>query len=287
MRWTRARMLAATVVAWLAGPGTAPAVPPPPAVTITLGGRTACVTPTHGGQARAEGGLIDVTSPTPNAINALLSGSVAANAYLGCPGSATETFQLVQEFEISSPDPSVTQLTLTLDSALVGYIRSRHNAGASMRLAGVKVCPVGWPESPLVLSHPSQAVEGKGGRLCNQHLPQAVAEGMPLGRYVMTADFILTADAAGICDGHAVADFSPSTSLPGDWVRTRDPFQGVDKKGFGFSVSLTAEAANAPSSASSRARSPEVQRTSSVTSPKPLVRSARADAHGFERATVR
>jgi len=37
-----------------------------------------------------------------------------------------------------------------------------------------------------------------------------------------------------------VADFSPDTALPPEWVRTRDPFQGVSKKAFGFTATITA-----------------------------------------------
>ena len=29
--------------------------------------------------------------------------------------------------------------------------------------------------------------------------------------------------------------------MPADWVRTRDPFQGVDKKDFGFKLVLTVD----------------------------------------------
>jgi hypothetical protein len=63
---------------------------------------------------------------------------------------------------------------------------------------------------------------------------------MPLGRFTLVANFIIDASASGLCDAHAVADFSPNTQLPADWVRTRDPFQGVSKEPFGFRSTLTA-----------------------------------------------
>ena len=115
-----------------------------------------------------------------------------------------------------------------------------------MRLAGARVCPLGAPEPIMVVSHPMLCVEGTDGRLCNQHLPVVEVQGVPLGRYALTADFVIDADASGLADAHANADFSPSTSLPTDWVRTRDPFQGVDKKNFGFSLTLVAAAGDAP-----------------------------------------
>ena len=126
----------------------------PPTFTITLGGRTACVTPATRGQARGEGGIIEVQSSGTNAIGALLSGTAAANAYLGCPGSASETFHLVQEFELTCSDPAVSRAELTLDIALVGFVRSKHKAGAAVVLASAKVCPAAWDGSPLAFAHP-------------------------------------------------------------------------------------------------------------------------------------
>jgi hypothetical protein len=255
----------------------------PPTYTIVLGGRTACATPTQRGQARAEGGSIDVQNPSTNAVSLVLTGAVAANAYLGCPAEATETFHVVQEFEITCSDPKVSRVTLTLDSSLIGFLRARHKGSCAVKLAAAKVCPVGSDTSSLVVAHPPQAVDGRDGRLCNQHLPAVVAKEMPLGRYVLTADFVLTADAVGVLDGHSAVDFSPSTSLPTEWVRTRDPFQGVDKKNFGFSLALTASDPQAPTVAVVPAR-PEVKGTRTVSPVQTLpVRSYEPNAKGYER----
>ena len=144
-----AALFVAVFGAWSAlataeGPVALPAMPlSRPVYSLTLGGRSACVTPSHRGQARAEGGQIDMTSPNSNALAAVLSGSVAANAYLGCPGSASERFQLVQEFEITCSDKNVKTATMSLDSVLAGFVRSKHRAGTGTRLATARVCPVG------------------------------------------------------------------------------------------------------------------------------------------------
>jgi hypothetical protein len=235
-----------------------------PVYSITLGGRSAVVTPSHRGQARAEGGETDITSPSPSALAAVLSGSVAANAYLGCPGSASERFQLVQEFEISCSDKSIKTATMSLDSVLAGFARSKHRAGAGTRLATASVCPAGSTEPVMVISHPIFAVEGSDGRHGNQHLPTLKVSGQPLGRYSLTAEFVLEAEAHGIADAHAHADFSPSGSLPADWVRARDPFQGVDKKDFGFSLTLTVAADEATPISKRSERTSDVRRTAAV-----------------------
>jgi hypothetical protein len=231
---------------------------------LKLGGRTACVIPRHRGQSRAEGGQIDVTSPSSNALAAVLSGSVAANAYLGCPGSAAEHFQLVQEFEFTCSDKDVKTAKLSFDSVLAGFVRSRHRAATGVRLATARVCPIGSSEPVMVITHPTLAVQGTDGRHCNQHLPTLEMSGVPIGHYTLTAEFVLEAEASGIADAHANADFSPSASLPTDWVRTRDPFQGVDKKDFGFSLTLTVAADDSTAMTIRRDRTSDVRQTAAI-----------------------
>jgi hypothetical protein len=219
-----------------------------PTYTIALDGRDACVTPSTRNRARADGGIIDVqTSPSsPNTVTVTMTGTPAADSYLGCTSTATQTFKLVQEFEVTSSDPSIQTVSLSLDSSLVGYVRSVRRAGACVRLASASVTRASRDAAPLALAHPPLCVSGTDGRLCNQHLPVVQGPPMPLGRYTLAANFVLDTTASGISNAHAVADFSPDTTLPAEWVRMRDPFQGVSKRAFGFTVSLSAAA---PSSA--------------------------------------
>ena len=76
---------------------------------------------------RADGGIIDVqlSSPAPTAFTVTMTGTTAADSYLCCTSTAAQTFHLVQEFEVTCSDPSIRFVTLTLDSSLVGYVRSR------------------------------------------------------------------------------------------------------------------------------------------------------------------
>ena len=240
-----------SVVSWLVLPvatlglAVAPARAADSTCTITLGPRTACVTPLTNRQGRADGGICDVRLDAPNVLDATLTGTAAANAVFGCESSAVETFHLEQEFEVAGPEAGAREVAMTMESNLVGLVRSRHKAGASARVAAAKICPLGSPDTPLVLVHPPFEVSGTGGRLCNQRLTPIVVPAMPVGRYVLTADFVLTSVASGLVDDHSAADFSASTLLPTDWVRVRDPFQGVDKKDFGFKILLTVEPAKA------------------------------------------
>lgn len=212
----------------------------PPTYTINLHARHACVTPHAHKLARAEGGFIDVSTPAPNTISTTMTGTSAANSYLCCTGSAVEKFQLVQDFEITCSDPAQRLVSLSLDTSLIGFVRSKGRASACVRRAEICVTPVDVPAGPMTVAYPPLCVEGTAGQLCNQHLPPLEVPALPVGRYTLTATFVLETQAAGVCDSHAVADFSPDTALPPEWVRTRDPFQGVDKKPFGFSARLTA-----------------------------------------------
>jgi hypothetical protein len=235
------RYLAALIAATASHGQTPHAEPiPTPKYTIILGSRDACVAPHTHHLARADGGIIDVQTPSPSTITVSMTGTPASESYLCCTSTATQTFHLVQDFEITCSDPATTQVELTIDSSLTGFLRSAHRAGAYVRLACVSVVPVSKTGLPLVLEHPPFCASGTEGRLCNQHLPVVQGPPMPLGRYLLTADFVLDTTASGICNAHAVADFSPDTALPADWVRTRDPFQGVSKKTFGFIINLSA-----------------------------------------------
>jgi hypothetical protein len=223
----------------------APSAIPAPIYSITLHTRQACVTPHCKLRARVDGGLIDVVTPTPQGIVVSMTGAAAANSCLGCTGSAVAEFELVQEFEIVCSDPRVNAVALTLDSTLVGFVRSKGHAAASMRLAEVSVTPEGWDGTCLSLSYPPFGVTGKGGRSCSQHVPPVQDVPMPLGPYILAARFVLDAEAGGVCADHSAADFSPDTVLPAEWVRLRDPFQGVSKRNFGFTFILTAAAPSA------------------------------------------
>jgi hypothetical protein len=221
---------------------------PTPTYAISLGGRDACVTPHTRVRARADGGIIEVQASAPNTLTVTMTGTPAADSYLGCTSTATQTFHLVQEFEVSCSDPSIRTVSLTLDSSLVGYVRSTRKASACVRLASASITPESWEGAPLVLAHPPHCASGTQARLCNQHLPTLQGSPMPVGRFTLVADFVLDVTASGVCNAHAVADFSPDTTLPADWVRMRDPFQGVSKKAFGFTFSISAAAQSGASS---------------------------------------
>ena len=145
---------------------------PAPSFTITLGGRDACVTPCTQNGARADGGTIDVQTPSPSTLTVAMTGTPAADSFLGCTSTATQTFQLTQEFEIACSDPSITRVCLTLDSTLAGYVRSMRKAGACVSLASASVSPASWTGPPPGAG-PSAALRVGDGGTALQPTPPA------------------------------------------------------------------------------------------------------------------
>src|SRR6185437_15317941 len=64
---------------------------------------------------------------------------------------------------------------------------------------------------------------------------------MPLGRYVLQADFVIETTAAGLLDAHSTAIFIPESEDLDAWEREHDPFKGDAHDDFGFALTLKAD----------------------------------------------
>jgi hypothetical protein len=198
------------------------------------------VKPFKAHDALTEDGTIEIETPTPSSIDITMTGAVAAHCWVGCHSIGVQRFQLVQEFEMASPDPEATSAELTLESSLKGYLRGRHKGTGCLQRADAAVYAAGRP-TPLRVAFAPACVAGPGARKYEKEVELPAAE-LPLGRYVLVMTFTIQADADGITNGHGVADFSDDP-LPSEWQQVKDPFKDVDRKDFGFSVTLTASSA--------------------------------------------
>jgi hypothetical protein len=222
-------------------------------IAITLGTDRKSIAPYKHGDGKYEEGKIDVTAED-NALKAVLTGGVGANVFLGFESSAAQSFQLVQEFEVTSTDTSVSSVTLTLESALVGFVRGKHRASACVKTASATVAPAGGGPC-LSIAHPALCVSGPCGRCAGPYgvlnkdpLDPVTIPNLPLGRYVLTANFFIEATAGGLLDGHSTAIFSPEPKELDPWEREHDKFKGEDKEGYGFNLTLTADPTGTPPS---------------------------------------
>jgi hypothetical protein len=242
-----------------------PPPPPPPAATVvaptptptptvkapefefTLGAASNGVAPYKHGSAAHEEGKIDLTTE-PNTLKLVMTGGVGANVFFGAQSTAVQSFSVYQEFEIASSDPAVTQVVLAMDTGLVGFVRGKHKASACVQAASVTIAPVGWSTTPLAVCHaPLCVTQPCGGDHCKPFgmmnkdpLPTITSPPMPLGRYVIQANFVIQADAGGLLDAHSTAIFSSEPTVLDPWEREHDLFTKEDKAGYGFTTILTA-----------------------------------------------
>lgn len=218
-----------------------------PAFEFVVGAAQNGIGPYTHCSAKTEEGKIDVTSE-PNTLKLVMTGGAGANVFFGAESTAVQSFSVNQEFDITSSDPSVSQVVLTLDSALVGFVRAKHRASACVQVASVTISPVGWTSTPLSVCHPQLCVAGPNpqtrcepvGVMNKDPLPSITSPPMPLGRYVIQANFVIQADASGLLDAHSMAIFSPEPKELDPWEREHDLFKGEDKPGYGFTTILTA-----------------------------------------------
>jgi len=218
-----------------------------PTYTFTLGEKCEHLTPFKHGAAEGDGKI--AVEAGDNELKSILGAAAGANVFLGAESTVTESVQLVQEFEITCSDPTINQVFLTLESNLLGFLRSKHKASAGLRLASATIAPVGWTGPPLTVSYPTGCIGGPTG--CNggprgfkyeTPLEPVKSPAMPLGRYVLQAKFVVTASAAGLLDAHSTAIFMAESEELDHWEREHDPFKGDSHDDFGFTVVLKADA---------------------------------------------
>jgi hypothetical protein len=230
----------------------APEAPSGPTFTFTLRGEEKTIAPLTAGDAKTEEGKIEVTKDK-NTLTVTMTGGVGANVWLGCHCEAIQSFHLVEEFEVTCSDESVKEMILTLDSKLIGFVRSKHKASACVRLASLTVTPAGSSTPILSVSHPLPCVGGCArycappmGSQSTEPLEAIRSQSLPLGVYLLDAHFVLTATAEGFLDAHSTAIFSPEPTELDPWEREHDPFAGEKKDGYGFTSVLTATTVSAP-----------------------------------------
>jgi hypothetical protein len=223
-----------------------------PPFEFALQGKNEMIAPYTEHDGKVEEGKIDVATDK-NTLTVTLTGGAGANVFLGAHSEAVQSFRLIQEFDVTSTDPAISQVVLSLDSKLVGFVRSKHKASACVNLASITVTPVGWGSTPLAASLPRPCVGGNAhpcanpnGSMVKDPLPTITSPPMPLGRYVIDANFVITAEAGGLLDAHSTAIFSPEPKELDPWEREHNPYKGEDKTGYGFTTVITATPVGAP-----------------------------------------
>ncbi len=192
-----------------------------------------------------EEGKVEVTAED-NSLKVVLTGGAGANVFLGVESSAMQSFQVVQEFEITCSDAKIDKVVLTLESSLAGFIRSKHKASACVKLASATIAPADCSGPPLSVCYPTYCVCGAtcapmGYKYETPQDPVKAPQPIPLGKYVLQAEFVIEATAGGLLDAHSTAIFVPESETLDAWEREHDPFKGDSHDGYGFTLTLKAE----------------------------------------------
>ena len=248
-----------------APPVPAPSIPPPPAAAPDAAPAPPAAAPDVSGQATApapeaaitlqgekaesirsgklhdgidEGAKTDVKAEG-NVLTMAITGVAGAHTFVGLCSASAHEITLTQEFDITSTDPRVGQVSVAVEGTLQGYLRSRHKGSACLKLASATIAPASGGYTPFSLAFSPSCVAGCDGKALVSQSTKLPDQVLPVGRYVLTANFTIEAGAEGLLNGHGVANFSPD-DLPTGWAQENDPFKDEDVKAFGFGLTVTA-----------------------------------------------
>jgi hypothetical protein len=200
-------------------------VPPPPPVSITLGGRHGHVTPLKGKCTHTGGGLIEVAQPSPDSVLITMSGAVVANSEM--------KFDLEQCFEVSFDDPKVKKAKLTVEGRVIGLLRGERKGCAEYSEACVHVL-AGAGDLVGVCVPPHSACHCESLAVNDHDGPNAVP--VVPGKYTLRQTFAIAAHSDSYLCKRPSAEFAPDPALDPLWINYFEPFHGVKKESFGFQV---------------------------------------------------
>jgi hypothetical protein len=209
---------------------------PAPDVSLALGSRSGKVTPVRSGCTHTGGGNIDVQQPAPDTVVITMTGVAVAYGGPGCAASASQVFELVQQFEVSFDKPTVKSARLTLEGRLIGFLRS-HKLGSADVCASATVA--GGAGSALALTMPAHAVSaGESASVNDKEAPGGIV--VAAGKYTLAQSFRVSAampKCALPCKAPS-AEFAPDPALDPLWISSKEPFKGAKKADLGFQITL-------------------------------------------------
>ncbi len=197
------------------------------------------------GTALTGGGSVTVTQPSPDRLLLTVTGVAAAKANLFKPSHAMLDSNIEQGFEVIFPT-GVKPARLILEARVSGLLRSGDrkccgNVAGTAELVHA-TAGVQCGEQPLAsVALPPKTVAGRDAVAVNLAAEPVCVQVGP-GCHTLLVNFQLSAgQGKGVCPRNASAEFAPPPALPPNWIRTPDPFGGLDRSGLGFQVALRVE----------------------------------------------
>jgi hypothetical protein len=211
---------------------------PAPEVSLAMGGRSSKVTPLRSGCTHTGGGNIDVQQPSPDVIVVTMTGVAVAYGGPTGPASASQVFELCQQFEVSLDKPGLKAAKLIIEGRLIGFLRSQKVGSAEVCASATVGC---GPGQGLVLTMPSHAVAGRESISINdKEAPDGIVVGA--GKCVLNQSFKVSASMPKSllpCKAPS-AEFAPDPALDPLWISPKEPFRGAKKADLGFQVIVRA-----------------------------------------------
>jgi hypothetical protein len=213
-----------------------------PVVSLVLGPAQGKATPSLHGSARAGGGNIHVTQPSPDTLSVTMTGAVVAKGHPLKHSAADFALDLEQGFEVVYHCPHVKGAKLILWGRVIGALRSdchccKSSGSAGIAMPGRASVTCGSAEV-VALDLPAHAV-GCGENVAVLDRAGPVWAPVVPGKYILHQAFgIAASHQKGFCCKPVSAEFAPEPALEADWLGRREPFHGVAKKDFGFQVIL-------------------------------------------------
>jgi len=216
-----------------------PASTPSPPASIVLGSRHGHVTPNRCGFTHTGGGNIDVAQPTSDVVVITMAGVAVAGAHPFTDSTASMSFDLTQNFEISFDNPKLKRAKLILEGRVIGLLRSHEKGGGTAAEGPGCASVLGDGKSLVTLCVPEHAVACGENLSINDHEGPVEIPIVP-GKYTLAQTFLITASHPGTlrpCKA-ASTEFAPDPALDPLWISYWEPFHGANKKDFGFQITL-------------------------------------------------
>src|SRR5262245_5571138 len=219
----------------IAEPPTAPAGPQ---VTITLKDRHGHAAPSRRGFTHTGGGNIDVAQPAADTLVITMTGVAVAGAHPLKDSVASLCFDLNQAFEISSDNPKIKKVKLTLEGRVIGLLRS-HNGGGKAEQGPAQATVTTAAAGIVSLDLPSHCVSG-GDNLSINDRSGPVSASVTPGEYHLNQTFAVSErhpSTLRMCKA-ASSEFAPDPALDPLWISYWEPFHGAAKTDFAFQITL-------------------------------------------------
>jgi hypothetical protein len=245
----RARLFASilALACLVVRPGRAFAAEPPkagapeaPIVFLKPTQRDGHATSDHHCSALTGGGAVTVLQPAPDTLTITLTGAAAAKANPFASSMASLEAAVEQGFVVVFPT-GYKPAHLILEGRVIGLLRSEGLKSGNAELVQATAAVLHDSQTLAGLNFPTRSVNGHEALAINlADGPACVPVGPGCHRLHLSLH-VIASQGRCLCPHISSAEFAPPPALPATWIHFPDPFNGVDRSGLGFQVTVRVE----------------------------------------------